>query len=65
MAAHRKRQLEIFLCELEDMERLAQETSHKLAEAHEEEEKGKQELVTAKVKLDDLKIEDSVCSQAL
>ncbi len=41
MAAHRKRQLEIFLCEPEDTERLAQETSHKLAEAHEEEEKGK------------------------
>ncbi len=64
-AAHRKRQLEIFLRELEDTERLAQETSHKLAEAHDEEEKGKHELVTAKAKLDDLKIEDSACAQAL
>jgi hypothetical protein len=27
--------------------------------------RAKQELVTAKAKLDDLKIEDSVCSQAL
>ncbi len=44
---------------------MAQETSRKLAEAHEEEEKGKQELVTVKAKLDDLKIEDSAYAQAL
>lgn len=64
-AAQRKRQLEVFLRELEDTERLAQETSQKLATAQQEEDKGKKEIITAKAKLDDLKLEDSACAQAL
>mmetsp|Transcript_23887 Transcript_23887/g.34260 ORF Transcript_23887/g.34260 Transcript_23887/m.34260 type:complete len:1231 (-) Transcript_23887:592-4284(-) len=64
-AAHRKRQLDLCLRELEDTERSADETARKLAEAQEEERIGKQELVAAKSKLDELKTEDSACAQAL
>jgi structural maintenance of chromosome 3 (chondroitin sulfate proteoglycan 6) len=64
-AAHRKRQLEVHLRELEDTERLAQETSHKLATAQQEEDKDKKEIIATKAKLDDLKLEDSACAQAL
>jgi structural maintenance of chromosome 3 (chondroitin sulfate proteoglycan 6) len=64
-AAHRKRQLELRVSELDEVERQVQDAERRLAEAQAEEEKHRQELIGQKAQLEDAKTKDNACAQAL
>lgn len=64
-AAHRQRQLELRVCEREEVERLVKESELRLSEAQEEEEKYRQELMVARSQLEESKTKDSACAKAL